>query len=472
VYEQYYHLNEDPFRLTPDARYAYAHASYAKARAYLEYGVQRGEGFVAVTGPPGSGKTTLIEELLTRVPPGVRVSHFVSSQLEAEDLLQMVAHAIGLTDSKPGKAMLLNQIREHLQEDRLSGRRTVLIVDEAQGLDSAALEELRLLTNLTDPRGPLLQIILLGQQQLRELLKRPELEQLRQRMIAAYHLKPMSEDDTRTYVAHRLACAQWKGDPVISDMAVRIIHHAGGGNPRRINLLCSRLLLHGYVDGKHYLTVPDVRTVLEEMEEEDLASWDDSLEEIMRAEEAREQKDESRVAHIKPATDGNRLETTGAGKHHAPDPLTTIQPVKERAEPHLEPLHVDGTDAPTASSPSRSSETAEAAGPTVPPEPAPEALPDVEVGDRLAEPPRTRVPGAAQARPRNGRSPAGWEWVVAGVLVFLLAALVTATHDPVLQRVSQWIDDVSQSITADPLSAGEESPGEEGGAAAANGEEE
>ncbi|MBA1149541.1 AAA family ATPase, partial [Ectothiorhodospiraceae bacterium WFHF3C12] len=348
MYEQFYQLSEDPFRLTPDPRYAFAHPSYAKARAYLEYGVQRGEGFVAVTGPPGSGKTTLIEELLTRVPPGVRVSHLASSQLEADDLLRMVAHVLGIQGAQASKADLLHQIREFLEEDRLGGRRTVLIVDEAQGLDSAALEELRLLTNLSDPRGPLLQIILLGQEQLRELLKLPELEQLRQRMIAAYHLRPMSEQDTKDYVAHRLRCADWAGDPVISDMAVRIIHHAGGGNPRRINLLCSRLMLHGYVGGKHYLTVPDVRVVLEEMEEEELASWDDSLEELMREEEQREREEESRLASINPASSISRVEAVGGGRARAGtvDPLTTVAPEAERVEPTVEPLHVTESDTP------------------------------------------------------------------------------------------------------------------------------
>lgn len=457
MYEQFYHLSEDPFRLTPDPRYAYAHSSYAKARAYLEYGVQRGEGFVAVTGPPGSGKTTLIEELLTRAPPGVRVSHLISSQLEADDLLRMVAHVLGIKGQQAGKANLLQSIREYLEEDRLGGRRTVLIVDEAQGLDSAALEELRLLTNLTDSRGPLLQIILLGQEQLRELLKLPELEQLRQRMIAAYHLRPMSEQDTKDYVAHRLRRADWAGDPVISDMAVRIIHHAGGGNPRRINLLCSRLMLHGYVGGKHYLAVPDVRVVLEEMEEEELASWDESLEELMREEEQREREEEARLASINPAAQVSRLEAVGGGHGVARvNPLTTVSPTADRIEPTLEALHVDepatsvDDGVPEQAAPAQSRPQSQSAGQR----PEARAMPEVSAADRLVEPARPGARHKTAPAPAPPDTTKGWEWLVGAVLVFLLAALVAVTHDPTRARVSQWIDGVRDTL-AETLPSGQ-----------------
>lgn len=462
MYEQFYQLSEDPFRLTPDPRYAFAHPSYAKARAYLEYGVQRGEGFVAVTGPPGSGKTTLIEELLTRAPPGVRVSQIVSSQLEAEDLLRMVSHSLGLEGREASKALLLNQIRRHLEEDRLSGRRAVLIVDEAQGLDGRTLEELRLLTNLADQRGPLLQIILLGQEQLRELLKLPELEQLRQRTIAAYHLKPMSEADTRAYIGHRLRCADWSGDPVISDMAVKIIHHAGGGNPRRINLLCSRLLLHGYVSSKHYLAVPDMRIVLEEMSEEELASWDQSLEELMQAEEAREEEQQRTAAAARPPEepaeepDGAEApaepqqDTAGgkeAGAAHRPPPGGGSDPLIDDVRIEPGPGHASHDDQ-RSSAPPASERQPPPPPPDMPAEPAGGPLPDLHPGERLVEAPPPRPAAPVKQERRRTRA---WEWLVGGALIFLLMVLVAATHDPTRQRLRGWLESALQATGADTL---------------------
>jgi len=481
VYEQFYHFSEDPFRLTPDPRYAFAHPSYAKARAYLEYGLQRGEGFVAVTGPPGSGKTTLIEELLTRAPPGVRVSQIVSSQLEAEDLLRMVSHSLGLEGREQGKALLLNQIRRHLEEDRINGRRTVLIVDEAQGLDGKTLEELRLLTNLADQRGPLLQIILLGQEQLRELLKLPELEQLRQRTIAAYHLKPMSEADTRAYIEHRLRCADWAGDPLISDMAVKIIHHAGGGNPRRVNLLCSRLLLHGYVNAKHYLAVPDVRIVLEEMSEEELASWDDSLEDLMQAEEAREQEEAS-VATQQSATPavGTAAGWEQPGKPAAGprEPDAGEEPTAERGggtggwtEPLIDDVRIDpapetaaGADSDYTPPPPPPPSSEHAPWPGDAPSrsnPEPGPLPDLRPGERLVETPRPASGGQTVAGPAKPKRSRAWEWVVGGALIFLLMVLVAATHDPTRRRIKGWLESAMQATGAEAIVGSPASSGNE-----------
>ena len=265
MYESFYGLREEPFRLTPDSQYVFEHPSYSRAKAYLEYGVGRGEGVVMVTGEPGSGKTTLVEHLLGSLPGGTRVANLVSTQLEATDLLRMVLFGFGLEATTGSKSDALVAIQRFLLNNYEHGHSTVLVVDEAQDLTAEALEELRLLTNVTQGGRPLLQVLLVGQDELLERVRSPGLEQLHQRIVAAYRLHPLNEAQTRAYIEQRLRVAGWIGNPRITEMAMRLIHRVSGGNPRRINMLCGRLLLYGYVDELHSLTVADVRSVVEEM---------------------------------------------------------------------------------------------------------------------------------------------------------------------------------------------------------------
>lgn len=273
MYDTYYSFSEEPFRLSPDHHFAYQHRGYKKARAYMAYAFMRAEGFVMVTGRPGTGKTTLVGALIEDLArERVHTANLVCSQLQADDLLSMVAYEFGADLEKTDKGQLLQFLTRQLQKWHREGRRALLIVDEAQDLSVSAMEELRLLTNIQVGGRPLLQIFLLGQPELRELILSPALEQVHQRIVAASHLQPLEVDETQTYVRHRLETAGWRNDPQISNAVYPLIHKFSEGVPRRINLICSRLMLHGSVEQKHRIGVDDMRSVVEELQSESLAA--------------------------------------------------------------------------------------------------------------------------------------------------------------------------------------------------------
>jgi len=275
MYQQFYNFSAEPFRLSPDHAFAYAHKGYTKARAYMEYAFMRAEGFVMITGQPGIGKTTLIGALVDELSSTpVRIANLVCTQLEADDLLKMVAYEFGIPVSVVGKGELLQRLTQQLKSWYRDGRRALLIVDEAQDLSVSAMEELRLLTNIQVGSRPLLQIFLLGQPELRTLILSPRLEQVHQRIIAATHIKPLQSDETEAYIRHRLEAVNWKGDPLISKAVYPLIYKFSEGVPRRINLICSRLLLHCAVEQRHRVGVADVREVISELQSENLATGD------------------------------------------------------------------------------------------------------------------------------------------------------------------------------------------------------
>jgi len=273
MYERFFNLTADPFRLSPDHRFCYKHAHYAKARAYMAYAFRRAEGFVLVTGAPGTGKTTLIGDLLEYLAnENAVVASLVSTQLAEDDLLRSVAFAFDVAAKGIDKSTILEELKtEFLAWDK-AGRRALLIVDEAQDLKSRAMEELRLLTNMQIDGRPMLQIFLLGQLELRDLVHEKALEPVHQRIIAASHLKPLKEDETRGYVEHRLNVVGWDKDPHITPRVFAVIYLFSEGIPRRINLICNRLLLHAFVEQRHKITVADARVVVEELQEELLST--------------------------------------------------------------------------------------------------------------------------------------------------------------------------------------------------------
>ena len=274
MYEAFYNLSGDPFRLSPDPWFSFKHRSYAKARAYLQYGIQRAEGFVMITGSPGTGKTTLISDLLSAyASKDLVIARLTSANVEADDLLRMVAFGFKLNADGLNKAMLMRRIAAFLTQQSRAGRRALLVVDEAQDLSSGALEELRLLTNLQSGTQPLLQIFLLGQEGLGDIVRSPEMEQLHQRLIAACRLEPLSQADTRAYMEYRLGRVGWSHDPRIADHAYELIYRYTYGVPRRVNQLCSRLLLQGALEEKHALDGEDVDAVVQELREELLIPW-------------------------------------------------------------------------------------------------------------------------------------------------------------------------------------------------------
>jgi general secretion pathway protein A len=290
MYQDFYNFSAEPFRLSPEQGFAYSHKGFAKARAYMDYAFMRAEGFVMITGRPGTGKTTLIESLVNDLSnTSVCVANLVCTQLQADDLLKVVAYEFGIPMSVVAKGEVLQRLTRLLKILNREGRRALLIVDEAQDLSVSAMEELRLLTNIQTQSRPLLQIFLLGQPELRELILSPQLEQVHQRIIAATNLQSLEQDETEAYIRHRLDVVRWRGDPAISNAVFPLVYKFSEGIPRRINLICSRLLLHCAVEERHQVTVADVRDVVQELQSENLASGDSFEESDFRVEDVFEE---------------------------------------------------------------------------------------------------------------------------------------------------------------------------------------
>ncbi|MFQ3621966.1 MAG: AAA family ATPase [Acetobacteraceae bacterium] len=268
MYLEYYGFSAHPFLMTPDARLFFPSSVHNRAHAHLVYGLAQREGFVIITGEVGAGKTTLVEKLCGELDPtSYRIARIMTSQVSGEDLLRLVADAFDVP-SDGTKASILRGIMEALRTGEQVGRRHLLIVDEAQGLPPSALEELRMLSNVTEDGRALLQTILLGQPQLRRIIASPDLDQLRQRVLASYHLGGLSRDETAAYVAHRLHAVGWSGHPQWGEGALAEVHRHTGGIPRRINRLCARVLLGGALEQADTLTAEMVRLTAHELEED------------------------------------------------------------------------------------------------------------------------------------------------------------------------------------------------------------
>ena len=267
MYDEHYGLSARPFQLTPDPRFWYETATHRKAMAYLGYGLAQGEGFIVISGEIGSGKTTLVGHLVETVDrTALHVVRIVSTQIEPEDLLRTVAEGLGIETAGVVKADLLLAIERAIHGHARAGTRTLLIVDEAQALPLASLEELRMLSNFQAGGHALLQIFLLGQPEFRELLADPRLEQLRQRVIAMHHLGPMEASEVEAYLVHRLTLVGWTGEPRFDAHAIAAMHRWSGGIPRKLNQLASRLLLHGAIEEMTSFTARDVLTVVADFE--------------------------------------------------------------------------------------------------------------------------------------------------------------------------------------------------------------
>jgi len=251
MYLEYFGLREFPFSLAPDPRFLYLSAQHREALAHLLYGVRSEGGFVQLTGEVGTGKTTVCRCFLEQLPPGTRAAVILNPALSAEDLLASVcdefeiprpAGPVSVKDS-------FDRINRFLLEVHAAGERAVLVIDEAQNLDAAVLEQVRLLTNLETSSRKLLQIILMGQPELRATLARPELRQLAQRITARFHLQALSREETRAYVRHRLEVAG-SGEDLFPATVIGRLRRLSRGVPRLINILCDRALLGAFVQGK------------------------------------------------------------------------------------------------------------------------------------------------------------------------------------------------------------------------------
>jgi putative secretion ATPase (PEP-CTERM system associated) len=269
MYEAFYGLTNKPFQLNPDPSFYFGSKQHRRAKAYLDYGVSRNEGFIVITGEIGAGKTTILRTLIDSLHgSNVVVGHLVTTQLGAEDTLRMVGASFGFKVKDVPKSELLITLEAFLISQTSKGKRCLLIVDEAQNLTPRAVEELRMLSNFQFGNQALMQSFLVGQPEFREILQRPEMEQFRQRVAATCHIGPLDQDETQHYIEHRLKCAGSTGKPTFGDGVFEAIHKASGGIPRRINSVCDRLLLAGFLAGKTHLEVADANEVVREFAQE------------------------------------------------------------------------------------------------------------------------------------------------------------------------------------------------------------
>lgn len=267
MYDQYYGFNGRPFQLTPDPQFYFESASHKKAMSYLGYGLNQGEGFIVITGEVGAGKSTLVAHLMERIDrEALTVAQVVTTALDGEELIHVVAQAFGLAVEGHDKAGALGAIESFLQEEARVGRRCLLVVDECQNLGLTALEELRMLSNFQLGSHPLLQSLLLGQPEFRRTLaQHPDLEQLRQRVIASHHLEALDAEEVEDYVTHRLKHVGWDERPTLGERLLTGLFEATDGIPRRVNQVMNRLLLLGAIEEQNSITTEMLDAVIEEM---------------------------------------------------------------------------------------------------------------------------------------------------------------------------------------------------------------
>jgi putative secretion ATPase (PEP-CTERM system associated) len=269
MYSEFYGFSDRPFQLTPDARFYFGSRTHKKAMAYLGYGLAQGEGFIVITGDVGAGKSTLVAHLMATIDRSrLNAINIVSTQVEGDDMLRLAAQGMGLFTEGVTKAQLLERVERHLEDEARHGKRTLLIVDEAQNLSVSALEELRMLSNFQVSGQALLQIFLLGQPEFREKMATESLEQLRQRVIATHHLEPMEPSEVEPYIIHRLKTVGWEARPLIEIPAFAEIYRHTRGVPRKVNQFAGRLLLHAAVEELDAIDADTVLAVAEEMEED------------------------------------------------------------------------------------------------------------------------------------------------------------------------------------------------------------
>ena len=267
MYEDFYGFSERPFQLTPDPSFYFESVTHKKALSYLGYGLNQGEGFIVITGEVGAGKSTLVGHLRNRLDwHSVTVGEVVTSALGSDEMIGMAAHSFGLEVDAGDKAGALSAIELFLQDEARAGRKVLLIIDEAQNLTVGALEELRMLSNFHLGAKPLLQMLLLGQPEFRQLLSEwDQLEQLRQRVIASHHLEAMQPNEIKPYVMHRLEHVGYKLCPGFEGDVWSLIHRESRGIPRLVNRIMSRVLMKGAMEEREVIGEDLVRAVIDEM---------------------------------------------------------------------------------------------------------------------------------------------------------------------------------------------------------------
>ena len=280
-YVNYFGMREAPFNLLPNSRFFFEGSSHRRAFSYLTFGLNKAEGFVVITGEIGAGKTTIIDLLTKQLSPSrVRVAKIAVTLFEADDFLRMIANAFQVETEGRDKASVYHALETTLRDAVRARQQPLLLIDEAQGMRHSAFEELRMLSNLQYHDQSLLQIFLLGQPELRTLLARPERDQLRQRIIASYHLTALKEEEIRDYVLHRLKVAGWQGIPQVTDDCFSLIFRETEGVPRKINKLSDRALWFAFLEEKNEITRDHIASVIEDIKAEDFLSFQDTIEDV------------------------------------------------------------------------------------------------------------------------------------------------------------------------------------------------
>ena len=266
IYHEHFGLNKQPFQLAPDPKFLYLSKAHRRAKAYMEYTVINRDSFVVITGEIGSGKTTLIHDLLANIKSDAIVAKIHQTQLDELEFYQAILIQFGLKPSQANKVELLNMLNNFLMEKANQGQQVILIIDEAQNLSTRVLEEVRLMTGLETDKGKIFNLILVGQPELREAIDAPGMEQLSQRIRFRFHLKALTGNETREYINHRLNVAGVADGNLFSRNTYSIIHRYTGGLPRLINILCDTALLSALVDGKYKITVKIIENVISELQ--------------------------------------------------------------------------------------------------------------------------------------------------------------------------------------------------------------
>jgi len=268
MYENYYGLTSKPFQLTPDPSFFFDSKWHKRAMAYLQYGLSQAEGFIVITGDIGTGKTTIANSLLNNMQEDIVAAQIVSPKLSPDELVKMVANKFNVPVKGSTKSDILNDLESFLIDLHKQGKRALLLVDEAQNLPLETIEELRMLSNFQADGKPLLQSFLLGQEELQPILRAPNMEQFRQRIVASCHLAPLTDVECQSYIEYRMQQAGWDGKALVSADAYARIFQFTRGVPRKINTLMDRILLFGFLEELETLDEEAVESVIKEVSEE------------------------------------------------------------------------------------------------------------------------------------------------------------------------------------------------------------
>ncbi|MDO6687725.1 MULTISPECIES: XrtA/PEP-CTERM system-associated ATPase [unclassified Agarivorans] len=265
MYESFFGLSDKPFKLSPDPKFFFASPHHDRAVSYLRYGLSQGEGFIVVTGPIGTGKTTIARSLLASIDDSIVAAQIATTKLNPDELVRLVAAQFNIDVEGLNKADILKRFEQYLLTLNKQGKRALLVVDEAQNLPAETVEELRMLSNFQLNDKPLFQSFLLGQEELKPIIELPEMEQFRQRIIASCHLQPLDAEQTQGYILHRLKQVGWNENPKLDDDIFQQIADFTKGIPRKINIFADRLFLYAFLEDLHTISHADVASVIEEM---------------------------------------------------------------------------------------------------------------------------------------------------------------------------------------------------------------